>query len=102
MSNPTPHSALNTPLQWLLSQRDWTAAERAEFQFVTIDDLRKAIDTIQEEQVKGRRLQNLTRIKPFLDLMEEYGKVIEVFLNTNNILAFVWVGYPSAGSVLQH
>lgn len=92
MSNLTPnHSALSAPLRRLLSQRDLTAAERAEFQFATIDELLTAIENIQEEQAKKRKLRNLMRIRPFLASMEEYGKVIEVFLNASNILAFVWV-----------
>ena len=101
MSNCTPnHSALRTPLLRLLSRRDLTTAERAEFQFVTIDDLRNAMEAIQEDQVKKRKLQHLSRIKPFIDSMEEYGKVIEVFLNTSNVLAYVWVKYT--WSVFQY
>lgn len=33
---------------------------------------------------------NLTRISRFLEGMEQLGKVIDIFLNTSEILAFVW------------
>lgn len=33
---------------------------------------------------------NLTRIQRFLEGMEQLGKVIDIFLNTSEVLAFVW------------
>lgn len=33
---------------------------------------------------------NLTRVSGFLEAMNQFGAVIEVFLNTSEILAFVW------------
>ena len=33
---------------------------------------------------------NLSRILGFLEAMNQFGKVVEVFLNTSDILAFVW------------
>jgi hypothetical protein len=33
---------------------------------------------------------NLTRIRRFLEAMDQYGKVIEVFLNDSSMLCVVW------------
>ena len=68
-----------------------TPKEIQDFQFASLDELRAAMDDIQQQQVKRRSLQCLIRVQPFLLAMEQYGKVVEVFLNTSNILAFVWV-----------
>ena len=71
--------------------------EREEFKFTTRDDLRDAIATIQEKQASEKKMRNLTRLKRFLKVMDEYGKVIEVFLNASQFIAFVWV---SLGNIL--
>ena len=93
MSASTGHNpAYRGPL-WRLQDK-LTPTEQADFQFSTLGDLQNALKNIQENQLKKRHLQCLIRIKPFLESMEQYGKVIEVFLNTTNILAFVWVCIP--------
>ena len=66
-------------------------AEQEEFGFTTLEDVQRTIAQIQDTQGSERRMRNLTRIKAFLEGMEQYGKVVEVFLNTSDILAFVWV-----------
>src|ERR1035438_3528642 len=67
-----------------------TKKEAEDFKFCTLDDLRTAINAIQEDQGKRREMMNLARIQEFLEAMEQYGKVIEVFLNASSILCFVW------------
>lgn len=88
-SSHTHLPAYRAPL-WRLQDK-LSPEEQADFQFSTLDDLQVAINKIQENQLKKQHLQGLIKIKPFLESMEQYGKVIEVFLNTTNILAFVWV-----------
>ena len=68
-----------------------TQKEIQDFQFASLDELRAAMDDVQQQQVRRGSLQCLIRIQPFLLAMEQYGKVVEVFLNTSDILAFVWV-----------
>jgi hypothetical protein len=67
-----------------------TKKELEDFKLCTLNDLRIAITAIQEVQGKKRELMNLTRVKAFLEAMDQYGKVIEVFLNASSILCFVW------------
>lgn len=72
-------------------QKRLKPGEEAKFKEVkTLNDLEIAINHIQERQRKSKTAQNLTRIKPFLQAMAEYSKIIEVFLNTSSMLCFVW------------
>ena len=64
--------------------------ELEDFKFSSLDDVRISVIAIQEEQGRRREMMNLTRIQAFLEAMEQYGKVIEVFLNASSILCFVW------------
>src|ERR1700680_4347709 len=45
---------------------------------------------IKAEQGRRKELMNLTRIRRFLEAMDQYGKVIEVFLNDSSMLCVVW------------
>jgi hypothetical protein len=65
--------------------------EKREFEFSTLEEVYDVIEQIQNVHGSERKMRNLTRIKSFLEAMEQYGKVIEVFLNSANLLAFVWV-----------
>ena len=68
-----------------------TQTEIDDFKLSSLEDVYDTIHDIQEKQKADNRLRNLTRIRVFLEGMQEYGKVIEVFLNASDILAFVWV-----------
>ena len=68
-----------------------TEEQQNDFKFSTLEDLKAAINTIQEKQASEKKMQNLTRLKSFLEVIEQYGKVVEVFLNTSNFIAFIWV-----------
>ena len=72
-----------------------TNAELQFFQFRTFEDVRDTLNSIQEDQSKKKRLVYMRRIDPFLKAMTEYSKVIEVFLNTSDILAFIWASPQS-------
>ncbi len=60
-------------------------------QFTDLPDLKSAIKKIQDEQAIKNQTRNLGRLRNFLDGMEQYEKIIEVFLNSSEYLAFVWV-----------
>ncbi|KAI9858937.1 MAG: hypothetical protein M1813_007239 [Trichoglossum hirsutum] len=67
-----------------------TQKEREDFQFATLEDVRKVIARIQNEQEGTKAMMNMSRIQSFLEAMEQFGKVIEVFLNASSLVAFVW------------
>jgi len=68
-----------------------TEEQQNDFRFSTLQGLQAVINSIQKKQCSERRMQNLTRLRSFLEAMDQYGKVIEVFLNTSAFIAFIWV-----------
>lgn len=71
--------------------------EAEEFRFADLNSLRSTIKRIQTEQEAKRRMRNMKRLEPFLQIMEQYGHAVDVFVNTSEILAFVWVSVRWAG-----
>lgn len=61
------------------------------FESVDLQDVEHTIKKIEFDQKQRKKMQNLARIKPFLDTMKQYGKIIEVFLNNSDIIAYIWV-----------
>lgn len=59
----------------------------------TLKHLKASIANLQARQHSQRRLQNLNRLEPFLEAIEQYGKVVSSLYGDINIVAFVWVGY---------
>jgi hypothetical protein len=68
-----------------------TEEQQNDFRFSTLEDLQAVINGIQKKQCSERRMQNLTRLRSFLEAMDQYGKVIEVFLSSSAFIAFIWV-----------
>lgn len=66
-------------------------AEQEEFGVTSLEDVQRTIAQIQRTQESEKKMRNLTRIKAFIEAMEQYGQVVEVFLNVSDIIAFVWV-----------
>ncbi|CAI7613090.1 unnamed protein product [Penicillium pancosmium] len=62
----------------------------SEFEMTTLSDLKLALASIQRKHASDRRVRDMGRLNRFLDAMDQYGKVIEVFLNATDVLAFVW------------
>lgn len=67
-----------------------TPEQKQDFQFTTLDDVHKAILTIQAQQAKRNEMMNMPRIQSFLEAMDNFGKVIEVFMNSSEFLPFIW------------
>ena len=64
----------------------------SDFQSTTFEDLKAEITAIQRKQAQRRGFRNLNRVRPFINGIEQYSKVIEVFVNAKpDIMAFVWV-----------
>ena len=87
-STPAPSTGFERALKAF--ERRLTPIERAQFSATSVDDLKVTILSIQADQRARKQMMNMGRVKSFLEAMEQFGKVIEVFLNVNNILCFVW------------
>lgn len=72
-------------------KEDLTFEQKNDFEFSTLEELKAAILTIQNEQCTDRKMRNLARLKGFLEAMEQFGKVIEVFVNASKFVCFIWV-----------
>ncbi|OTA83135.1 hypothetical protein M434DRAFT_183549 [Hypoxylon sp. CO27-5] len=64
--------------------------ESEKFQLTDLGSLKDSIKRTQDEQASKNKMRNLTKLKSFLEGMEQYEKLIEVFLNATEYLAFVW------------
>ena len=76
--------------------------EKEDFALTTLDDVHDTIDKIQRMHGSERKMQNMARLQGFLEGMEQYGTLIEVFLNVSVFVAFVWVGFNSCYGEMLH
>jgi hypothetical protein len=67
-----------------------TPGEQSSFTGTTIEDLRLTIASIQKTQISERTNKNVARLRKFLEAVESYSKVLDVFVNINDFVAFVW------------
>lgn len=88
-----PPNSNATAFERLLDEfkRDLKKKDRDNFQMTTYEGLYQAIGEIQKKQQSERRMQNMTRLKKFIEAMNEYGKVIETFCNSSQFVPFIWV-----------
>lgn len=71
-------------------KKDLTPKEVEKFQFATLEEFEEAALKIQKDQENTKSMKNMGRIKSFLEAMDQFGKVIDVFLNASPFVCFVW------------
>jgi len=64
--------------------------ELKEFEKTTFKDVIDELDRVQREQEQFKNMVNMARIQTFLNAIEQYGKIVEVFLNASRIVCFIW------------
>lgn len=81
-----------TPFDRVLKEfkTDLAQHEIDDFNFTTAADLKTAISKLQEKQASEKRMQNLRRLNSFVEAMDQYDKVVSVFLNATDYLGFIW------------
>lgn len=67
-----------------------TGTELTDFKNTTYDSLCQEIMRIQYDQEQSKTMANLGRLQSFLEAMHQFSKTIEVFLNVNEVVCFVW------------
>jgi hypothetical protein len=67
-----------------------TPVEQSSFNGTTLEDVRLTVASIQKTQISDRTNRNVARLRNFLEAIESYGKVLDVFVNINEVVAFVW------------
>jgi len=68
-----------------------TENQRRDFAPCTLNDVQTAIENIQLRLGSQRRLRSMKKIAKFIEAMTQLGQVVEVFLNVENTVAFIWV-----------
>lgn len=70
-------------------------AEDARIFFATTssEDIRLAASEIEDEQGRRLDLRFMRRIEPFLQSLESYAAVLEVFCQGYSPMAFIWVKF---------
>lgn len=68
-----------------------TESQRRDFAPCTLNDIHTTIEEIQLWLGSQKRLRNMKRIAKFIEAMNQLGQVVEVFLNVENTVAFIWV-----------
>ncbi|KAF4311887.1 zinc finger protein [Botryosphaeria dothidea] len=71
-------------------KKNLSSEQEETFKFTTLEELKRLVHEIQEEQNKSRRMNNLKRLAPFIEAMEQFDQVVQVFLNAADMLAFIW------------
>ncbi|KAK0732942.1 hypothetical protein B0T26DRAFT_682391 [Lasiosphaeria miniovina] len=82
--------AFHLALEDFKKNSNLSAEELQSFEGTRLHQLRSAIGRIQKDQESKRRLRYMKRLEPFLQTMEQYGKVVEVFVNASDIVAYLW------------
>ena len=73
------------------AQANLSTEEDYEFRYTTIHDLQSAILRIRDKQLADNKLRYLSRLDPILKTLQQYGQVVEVFVNAAEMVGFIWV-----------
>ncbi|KAI1752664.1 WD40 repeat-like protein [Xylaria castorea] len=60
------------------------------FSVCSLDDVRDICRDIQDAHGRKGTLRYMRRLEPFIEAMEQFGRVIEMFANVNEIVCFIW------------
>ncbi|KAI0530450.1 WD40 repeat-like protein [Xylaria digitata] len=61
-----------------------------EFSICTLQDVRDICRDIQTTHGQEGKLRYMRRLEGFIEAMEQFGKVIELFVNVSEVVCFVW------------
>lgn len=73
-------------------RKDLNAEDDRSIRATSLDDVRAAIAQTERELASRQGLRNFDRLSPYIDAIERYGKVIEVFCNSDPLVPYIWVG----------
>lgn len=72
-------------------QSEITPKDKHKFVNTTYGHVKAEIEGIQTKLMRQRRGKHLMRLKSFLEAIDQFGKVLEVFGNASLLVAFIWV-----------
>lgn len=62
-----------------------------QFSISSLQDIKIACCDIQDEMGKKGCLRRMRRIEGFIEAMNQLGQSIDVFVNANDLVCFIWV-----------
>lgn len=85
-------------------QGSLTEKQRTEFKACSLQDVKDTIRKVETSLCAQRRQRNLQRMSRFVEGMNQLGQVVEVFLNVDATVAFVWapIKFVLLVSVFRH
>lgn len=72
-------------------RKDLNAEDDRSIRATSLDDVRAAIAQTERELASRQGLRNFDRLSPYINAVERYGKVIEVFCNSDPLVPYIWV-----------
>lgn len=76
-------------------QSELRPKDKPKFRSTTYSHVKNEVEGIQTRLMQQRRGKNLVRLKSFLEAIDQFGKVVEVFGNASLLVAFVWVNFTA-------
>ncbi|KAL2206930.1 hypothetical protein CC79DRAFT_1358704 [Sarocladium strictum] len=93
-NNESPSESLDRDFRRAISNfkasSKLTEAEQHECSHTTLEKFETSMAILQRQQAQTRQLQFMRRLEPFIETIKAYGKAIDVFANTSEILSFIW------------
>lgn len=62
-----------------------------QFSMASLQDVKRVCLEIQDQQGRDGCLRRMRRIEGFIEAMDQLGKTMEIFLNVNELVCFIWV-----------
>lgn len=81
-------------------RKDLNAEDDSSIRATSLDDVRATIAQTERELASRQGLRNFDRLSPYINAVERYGKVIEVFCNSDPLVPYIWVS--QVGLSTQH
>lgn len=72
-----------------------------QFSMTSPQDVKRVCLEIQDRQGRDGCLRRMRRVEGFIEAMDQLGKSIEVFLNVNELVCFLWVSVSLPFSMLS-
>lgn len=76
-------------------RKDLNAEDDKSMRATSLDDVRATIVQTERELASRQGLRHFDRLSPYINAIERYGKVIEIFCNSSPFVPYIWVGRPS-------
>ena len=95
-------TSFNTARQDFLREFPHDEYSKTLSQLASIDDVYNATDDIQRKQGESKMLQNLAKIQPYLECLNQYATVLDTVIQVKpEVLALIWVWILHLLYVLQ-